>query len=660
MASELGLFALILAFLASIAQTAGLFAASDATRRLVVRCAAGQFAFVLIAFLALTFAYATSDFSVLNVAQNSHTAKPFIYKLSGVWGNHEGSMLLWALILAAYGGAFVRTTAPPSFKTRALAVQGALAAAFLAFLLFASNPFARLFPAPLDGSGLNPLLQDPGLAIHPPFLYLGYVGFSMTFALAVAALIEGRAGPEWARLARPWALTAWTFLTIGISLGSWWAYYELGWGGWWAWDPVENASFMPWLAGTAFIHSIKVVERRGALVNWTVLLAILTFSLSLIGTFLVRSGLITSVHAFASDPSRGLFILFILGGAIGGALSLYAWRAPQLAGAAFKPVSREGALLLNNVVLAAAAGIVFIGTFYPLFLDVASGAKISVGPPYYNLVFGIIAVPFALAMGAGPFLAWKKGRGADLLRNLRPAAAALVVAAILAAWMTETKVVQSALAFGVAAWLFVATLGEWAGRVKLMRAPLSESFSRAKGLPRGAWGMTTAHLGLGVLGFAIAAMAFSRTDALGFLEPGGRLAVAGYEVTLEGVEQQQGPNYLSEIGTFALRRNGDAIDQLRAERRFYPVRRMQTTEAGITSRLRGDVYVTIGERRDELGGWPVHLYFNPLAPFLWLGMAMAAAGGLLSLSDRLRFSKAANAPAATSSGAAKPAAAPAE
>ncbi len=414
MTAEIGQLLLIFAGLAALFQgvfpLAGAHFGNSALMRAARPAALLQFALVAAAFATLTFGHATSDFSIRNVFENSHTAKPLIYKLTGVWGNHEGSMLLWSLILAGFGAAVAVKGKAGALAARALGVQGLIAVAFLAFIIFTSNPFLRLFPAPADGQDLNPLLQDPGLVIHPPFLYLGYVGFSIAFAYAVAGLISGRIDEAWAREARPWALSAWVFLTIGIALGSWWAYYELGWGGFWAWDPVENASFMPWLAGTALIHSIRVLEVRGAFRAWTTLLAILAFSLSLIGTFLVRSGVLTSVHAFATDPARGLFILIILGVFIGGALTLFALRGPALqSSAGFRPVSREAGLLVNNVIMVAACATVFIGTFYPLFIDVVSGEKLSVGAPYFNIVFLPFMAAALLIMSPAAALAWKKG-----------------------------------------------------------------------------------------------------------------------------------------------------------------------------------------------------------------------------------------------------------
>ncbi|MEM9170333.1 MAG: heme lyase CcmF/NrfE family subunit, partial [Pseudomonadota bacterium] len=460
MLPELGHFALAFAFAICAVQGPTLLLAGARApagyAAFAARASLLAFAAVALAFAALMHGYATSDFSLVNVYENSHTAKPFLFKLTGTWGNHEGSMLLWALVLTGFGAALAATSRrlPADLATPALGVQALIGAAFLAFLLFTSNPFERLSPTPADGTGLNPLLQDVGLAIHPPFLYLGYVGFSVPFSLAVAGLLAGRVDAAWGRAARPWALAAWSFLTVGITLGAWWAYYELGWGGWWAWDPVENASFMPWLVGTALIHSVRVVERRDALKAWAVLLAILAFSLSLVGTFLVRSGVLTSVHAFAVDPARGVFILAILAAAVGGSLTLYALRADKLsAGGAYAPVSREGALLFNNVLMAVAAATVFLGTFYPLFADVVSGAKISVGAPYFNAVFTPIAAATLALAAAGPLVAWKKGDLAFVGRRMAFAGAAALAGLVVALTLADRNAIAGALGVALAFWL---------------------------------------------------------------------------------------------------------------------------------------------------------------------------------------------------------------
>src|SRR5216683_65014 len=512
---ELGHYALVLAlFMALLQASLPLIGAARghlALMALADNTAIAQLVFVAIAFFALMHAYVTSDFSVLNVVENSHSAKPLLYKVTGVWGNHEGSMVLWVLILSLYGGAVALFggNLPPALRARVLAIQGMIGAAFLLFILLTSNPFIRVVPAPLDGNGLNPLLQDPGLAFHPPFLYLGYVGFSMAFSFAVAALIEGRVDAAWARWVRPWTLAAWCALTTGIAMGSWWAYYVLGWGGWWAWDPVENASFMPWLAGTALLHSAIVAEKRDALKSWAILLAIIAFSLSLIGTFLVRSGVLTSVHAFAVDPARGAFILVLLVAAIGGSLTLYGLRAPALkAGGLFAPISREGALVLNNLLLATAAATVFLGTLYPLFLDAITGEKVSVGAPFFNRTFVPLMVPALIAVAAGPLLAWKRGDLLGALQRLWLAFAAVIAVAAIGLYLTRGGPVLAVLGLALAAWIFVGTAVEYAERIKLLRAPLGDSWRRACVLPRAAYGMTIAHLGVGVLVAGITASAW--------------------------------------------------------------------------------------------------------------------------------------------------------
>ncbi|MEM8770665.1 MAG: heme lyase CcmF/NrfE family subunit [Pseudomonadota bacterium] len=633
MLAEIGNFTLILAFLVALYQSAIPLAGalkSDAALTATGRPAAlAQGALIVLAFVCLTILHATSDFSVANVVQNSHSAKPFIYKLTGVWGNHEGSMLLWVLILAAFGAA-VAVRRINQLSTLTLAVQGMVAAAFLAFILFTSNPFARVLPAPADGMDLNPLLQDPGLIIHPPFLYLGYVGFSITFAYAVAGLIRGRIDREWARAVHPFALAAWVFLTIGIALGSWWAYYELGWGGFWAWDPVENASFMPWLAGTAFIHSVRVVEKRGVLKVWTVLLAILAFSLSLVGTFLVRSGILTSVHAFAVDPERGVFILAILAAVVGGSLTLFALRANTLEGeGAFRPVSREGALLFNNVLLVAACVTVFIGTFYPLFIDIVSGERLSVGAPYFNAVFAPFTVLLLLAMAPGAMLAWKKGDLNAALRQAAPAAGVGVVLLLVALSVTWPRAAAGAIGAALAAWAAGGAVLDMAARIKLFRGGASQSLSRLAGLPRSYLGMTVAHIGLGVVIVGVMGAGVWRTERVQLMSLNDAIPAGAYEARLIAVEDVQGPNYVAQAARFQIEKNGVRIRELTAERRFYPVRGMQTTEAAIWTTLRGDLYVTLGEQADAQG-WAVRAFYNPFAVWMWIGAGLLGLGGIIA------------------------------
>ncbi len=640
MIPEIGHYALILALFAALIQgTLPLAGAqrADAAWMALARPAAGiQFIFILTAFLALMHAYVTSDFSVLNVVNNSHSAKPLLYKISGVWGNHEGSMVLWMLILSLFGCAVALFggNLPPTLRARVLAVQGLIGTGFLLFMLFTSNPFERVFPAPLDGNDLNPLLQDPGLAFHPPFLYLGYVGFSMAFSFAIAALIEGRVDAAWARWVRPWTLVAWCSLTLGIALGSWWAYYELGWGGWWFWDPVENASFMPWLAGTALLHSATVAEKRDALKSWTILLAIITFSLSLIGTFLVRSGVLTSVHTFAQDPTRGLFILGLLIIAIGGSLVLYALRAPAMkAGGLFAPISREGSLVLNNLLLMTAAATVFLGTLYPLVLDAVGGGTVSVGPPYFTATFVPLMVPMIVLMAIAPMLAWKRGDLAGAFTRLRLAAAVVVVIALGTWYLKSEGPVLAVLGLALAGWLFTGTLIEFSGRLKLFRIGMRESLRRAAHLPRATYGMTIAHAGIAIVVAGITASSAWQTEKIQVLRPGETVEVAGYIFTFEGTQELQGPNYTIERGTFQVSRDGAPIARLFPERRFYPVQGRQTTEAAIYTTWFADLYAVIGDADGE-DGRVTRLYHNPLVPWIWVGAVVMAMGGAVSLSDR--------------------------
>ena len=640
MTAEIGQFALVLAFLVALVQgTLPLVGAARGETSLMALArpaALAQFLFVLVAFLALTWAFVTSDFSVALVAEYSHSTKPMIYKVSGVWGNHEGSMLLWVLILTLFGAVLAAfgVNLPPALRARALAVQGLIGFAFLAFILFTSNPFDRLVPAPADGNGFNPLLQDPGLAFHPPLLYLGYVGFSMAFSFAIAALIEGRVDAAWARWVRPWTLAAWSFLTVGIAMGSWWAYYELGWGGWWFWDPVENASFMPWLVGTALLHSAIVVEKRDTLKSWTVLLAILTFSLSLIGTFLVRSGVLTSVHAFATDPARGLFILGFLVVAIGGSLALYAWRAPTLQpGGSFLPISREGALVLNNVLLVSAAAAVFLGTLYPLVLEALGGEKISVGSPYFHATFVPIMVPLVVAMAFGPLLAWKRGDVAAAFQRLRPALAAAIAIMALSLFVTAGADALAAFGLGLAAWLFIGALVELSERIKLLRVPRAQSLRLARNLPRAAYGMTVAHIGVAIAVAGVVASSSWKSESILSMRPGDHTTIAGYTVTFNRAETVRGPNYLAQRGDFTVTEGGETVARMTPEKRAYVVERSTTTEAAIHTTWFADLYVVLGDP-DRQGGWAVRLYHNPLVAWIWTGALVMFAGGLLSLSDR--------------------------
>jgi cytochrome c-type biogenesis protein CcmF len=597
--------------------------------------ALGVLACVALAFAALTASYAASDFSVLNVVENSHSAKPFIYKLTGVWGNHEGSMLLWILILALFGGvvALARHAVPARLRANTLAVQGAITVAFLLFILVASNPFARVDPAPFEGQDLNPVLQDLGLAIHPPLLYVGYVGFSITFAFAMAALVDGRIDAVWARAVRPWALAAWIFLTLGIAMGSYWAYYELGWGGWWFWDPVENASFMPWLAGTAFLHSVVVMEKRDALKVWTILLAILTFSLSLLGTFLVRSGVLTSVHAFAVDPTRGVFILAILVLFIGGSLALFAWRAPMLRqGGLFAPVSREGALVVNNLFLATGCATVFVGTLYPLALEALTGAKISVGAPFFNATFVPVVIPLLLIVPFGQTLAWKRG---DLLgaaqRLLAAFGVALAVTLVLLA-VTMGGPVVAPLGIGLGTFLVLGAATEIATRAWGRGSTWQVALRRAAGLPRSAWGTALAHAGVGVTVIGIAATAWS-VESMATLKPGGTIAAGPYTARLERVTPRTEANYRENVAVLAIGSAGGPVGAVETMKRVYTSRGTPTTEAGILTVGLSQVYASFGDPQPD-GANGLRLYWKPLILLIWLGPVIMAAGGALSLSDR--------------------------
>ncbi len=590
---------------------------------------------IAFAFFALTYAYVTSDFSVVNVVENSHSTKPLIYKISGVWGNHEGSMLLWVLILSLFGAivALARNSVPARLQANTLAIQAAVTLAFLAFILITSNPFDRAIPAPAEGQDLNPLLQDLGLAIHPPLLYIGYVGFSISFAFACAALIDGRIDAVWARVVRPWTLTAWAFLTLGIAMGSYWAYYELGWGGWWFWDPVENASLMPWLAGTALVHSTVVMEKRDSLKVWTILLAILTFSLSLLGTFLVRSGVLTSVHSFAVDPERGTFILGILVVFIGGSLALFAWRAPMLQqGGVFAPISREGALVLNNLFLATACATVFIGTLYPLALEVMTGEKISVGAPFFNMTFGPLIVPLLVLLPLGQTLAWKRGNLLGAAQRLYAAfgAALLLVIAVFA--FSHDGPVAAPLGIGLGAFLILGSLNEIVTRSWVKGGDWTVIGRKALGLPRSAWGTAIAHAGVGLTVIGIAATAWD-AETLGTMRNGDRLSVGPYEARLERIVPHREANFREDVATLTILGGGNELGTVDTMKRLYITRGMPTTEAGIMTRGLSQVYVSVGEIQPD-GAIGIRLYYKPLVLLIWLGAVVMAAGGALSLTDR--------------------------
>ncbi|MEI5664491.1 heme lyase CcmF/NrfE family subunit [Bosea sp. CCNWLW174] len=636
---EIGHFALALALGVAVVQTIvplwGVARNDPALASVGPAAAIASFLLVAVSFGCLMASYVTSDFSVENVAANSHSTQPLIYKLTSVWGNHEGSMLLWVLILVLFGAlvALSRRSLPPKLRAGTLAAQGSVSVAFLAFTLLTSNPFRRLVPAPGEGQDLNPILQDLGLAIHPPLLYVGYVGFSITYAFAVAALIEGKIDAVWARAVRPWTLLAWTFLTLGIAMGSYWAYYELGWGGWWFWDPVENASLMPWLAGTALIHSTVVMEKRDALKVWTILLAILTFSLSLLGTFIVRSGVLTSVHSFASDPQRGLFILGILIAFIGGSLALFAWRAPLLKqGGLFAPVSRESALVVNNLFLATACATVFIGTLYPLVLEMVTGDKISVGPPFFNATFVPLLVPLLLLLPIGQTLAWKRG---DLLGAAQRAQVAFglgVVTTLAIFAFVRGGPVLAPLGIGLGVFLVVGAFWEVGERVVGRASGASAILSRAKGLPRSAWGTALGHAGVGISVIGIAAVAWG-TEAIGMLKVGESLTSGRYTVTLEAVTPRTGPNYREDAARFRIVADGRELKPVEAMKRIYTARAMPTTEAGIRTVGLGQAYISLGEP-DASGAIAVKLHDKPLILLIWIGALVMAAGGALSLTDR--------------------------
>lgn len=635
---ELGHFALVLALMVAVVQSTlplwGAQTRNAALMALAAPAAVAQFVLVALSFAVLTWAFVVSDFSLAVVTSNSHTTKPMLYKISGVWGNHEGSLLLWVLILALFGAcaAWFGQNLPAGLRARVIAVQGSVGVAFLAFLLFTSNPFWRLQVPPMDGQDLNPLLQDPGLAFHPPFLYLGYVGLSMAFSFAVAALIEGRVDAAWARWVRPWTLAAWVFLTIGIALGSWWAYYELGWGGFWFWDPVENASFMPWLLAAALLHSAIVVEKRESLKSWTILLAILAFGFSLIGTFIVRSGVITSVHSFASDPERGIFILAILGFFTGGALMLYAWRASAMeAKGLFGMVSRESALLANNVLLAVATFVVFIGTIWPLVAEVVIGRTVSVGEPFFNAAFTPFMVALAILLPPGAMLAWKRG---DLGRAVRGLWAVAILAVAMGGLAFAMQTGRSALGpVGAALGAWVIAGAAWDLWSRTGRGTAGDRLARLTRLPRADWGKATAHTGLGTVVFAAAAMNAWVVEDIRIAQVGETFALGRYEVTLRDVQEVEGPNYLSTMAEMQVTRNGAEVTMLFPEKRVYPVQAMPTTEAAIDYGLFRDVYLVIGDPQAN-GGWAVRGYIKPFANWLWIGSGLMALGGLLSLTDR--------------------------
>jgi cytochrome c-type biogenesis protein CcmF len=598
--------------------------------------ALAQLLFVGLSFAALVTLHVTSDFSVLNVYENSHSMKPMIYKITGVWGSHEGSMLLWVSILALFGGlvAAFGNNLPLSLRAHVLAVQAWIASAFYLFILLTSNPFLRIPNPPMEGRDLNPVLQDIGLAVHPPMLYLGYVGFSISFSFAIAALLEGRIDAAWARWVRPWTLVAWIFLTLGIAMGSYWAYYELGWGGWWFWDPVENASLMPWLAGTALLHSALVMEKRNALKVWTILLSILTFSLSLLGTFLVRSGVLTSVHAFATDPTRGVFILLILCVFIGGSLTLFAGRASALKqGGLFAPISREGSLVLNNLFLTTACATVLVGTLYPLVLEVLTGDKISVGAPFFNLTFAPLFVPLMAALPFGPMLAWKRGDLLGAMQRLTAAGIAALSAIALAWAWARGGAALAPLAIGLAVFVIGGAVTDLAERTALFRVPFTIALRRARGLPRSAWGTAFAHAGIGIALIGIVCETTWNSEYIGTMKPRDTVDVAGYSLTLNGMTERQGPNYRELVASFMVSVDGESLSTMTPSKRSFTTRGMSTTEAALLSRGFSQLYISLGDTSPD-GATVVRIYHKPLVLLIWFGPVLMAFGGLLSLSDR--------------------------
>ena len=638
MIAELGHFALILAFMVAIVQAVvPMIGASKGWRgwmAVAEPAANAQFLLIGFSFAALTYAFVSSDFSLEVVVKNSHTLKPMLYKVSGVWGNHEGSMLLWVLILALFGAsaAWFGQGLPDDLRARVLSVQAAIGVAFLAFILFTSNPFERMSVPPFNGQDLNPLLQDPGLAFHPPFLYLGYVGLSMAFSFAVAALIGGRVDAAWGRWVRPWTLAAWLFLTIGIALGSWWAYYELGWGGFWFWDPVENASFMPWLLAAALLHSAIVVEKRESLKSWTILLAILAFGFSLIGTFIVRSGVLTSVHAFANDPERGVFILIILAVFMGGALSLYAARAGALESkGVFAVVSRESALVLNNILLAVSAFVVFVGTVWPLVAELLFDRPLSVGPPFFNAAFTPFILALAVILPVGAILPWKRARLGRAVYAMRYVLGIAIALALLVWAMAANKSAMAPVGLFLGTWLIVGAAADLWQRSG--RKGVADRLRRMTRLPRADWGKTLAHSGLGITIIGIAGLMAWEVEDIRVAQPGESFVVDGYQITLVEVAEVRGPNYVSTQAEMIVARGEQEISRLYPEKRIYPVAGMPTTEAAIDNGVMRDIYLVIGDAQVD-GGWAVRTYIKPFANWIWAGSIIMALGGLISLTDR--------------------------
>ncbi len=640
MIAELGHYMLVLALGLAILQAIfpmiGAYRQDGRMMMIGQPAAYGQFLFSLAAFAALTYSYIVSDFSVAVVARNSHSLKPMLYKISGVWGNHEGSLLFWVVFLALFGAlvAYFGRGLPKSLRARVLSIQAMVGVGFYLFMLITSNPFERLPNVPFEGNGLNPLLQDPGLAFHPPFLYLGYVGLSVVFSFAIAALIEGKVDPAWARWVRPWTLLAWVFLTIGIVLGSWWAYYELGWGGWWGWDPVENASFMPWLVATALLHSAIVVEKRDTLKSWTILLAIIAFSFSLLGTFIVRSGIITSVHAFATDPERGMFILLFLALVIGGSFLLFALRADKLrAGGLFAPVSRESGLVINNLFLSVAAAVVLYGTLHPLLSDALFGVKSSVGAPFFNLVFGLLMIPLVLVMGLGVHLKWKRAPLKGLGRKLKAITALSLLAGLMTLYVTYGGEIMPVVWMGVGVWLLLSMFQELGSRIKLFQVPFKNSMSRLMRQPRSSWGMSLGHLGFAVGLIGIVATSSWNLEQQKVMNIGESMTIGDYQLTLDDVVAVAGPNYSAVRGIVSVTSTDGNSFIARPESRTYISSPMTTTEGAVETTMSGDLFIVVGDTQTS-GRWAMRVYYKPMQVWLWIGSTIMVLGGIFSLSDR--------------------------
>jgi len=638
MIPEIGMLCLIMALGVALVQAivplVGTIVRNPAWIRMARPAAYTQFVFIVGAFFILMYSFVVSDFSVLYVASNSNTHMPLIYRMSAVWGAHEGSLLLWATVLSIWTAAVARFShnMPDDFVARVLSVMAFISIGFLLFMLFTSNPFLRLIPAPAQGRDLNPLLQDPGLAMHPPTLYMGYVGFSVAFSLAIAALISGKLDSAWARWARPWTNISWAFLTVGIAAGSWWSYYVLGWGGWWFWDPVENASFMPWLVGTALVHSLAVTEKRNTFKAWTLLLAMITFSLSLLGTFLVRSGVLTSVHAFASDPARGVFILLFLAVVVGASLLLYAWRGPTLRNSSnSEMVSRESGLLINNVILVVTSASVLLGTLYPLALEAMGLGKISVGPPYFNAVFIPLTIPLALLLGFGTLLRWRQDSLARLQTYLVRAVIFSVVAGILFVWLVMPSVKPGAILGAVLFfWVATGTLTDLKNRFKHRKLTMQNIAA----VPRGFYGMIVAHLGVAafIAGICLTSLYSVEKDVR--MHPGISYDLAGYTFSMKSLKRVKGPNYNAEQASFEITENGKVVTEMFPQKRYYFGDNNPMTNAAIHGGFTHDLFVALGDKLDNQGAWSVRLYYKPFLRWIWAGFMLMALGGIVAVTDK--------------------------